>query len=88
MMIEATDINYLKIPTVNISGIESSSSTTANTLSIINIIDDDVAKSVNADIEIDPFHDNNKYHTTVEADVESDEKSDNEENNKKSHKFN
>ncbi|CAG8829199.1 40047_t:CDS:1, partial [Gigaspora margarita] len=42
MIIEATDIDSLKTPTVNISRIESSSSTIANTLSIIDIIDDDI----------------------------------------------
>ncbi|RIB12528.1 hypothetical protein C2G38_2249450 [Gigaspora rosea] len=42
MMIEATDIDYLKTPTVNINRIESSFSTIANTQSIIDIIDDDI----------------------------------------------
>ncbi|CAG8851420.1 38077_t:CDS:2, partial [Gigaspora margarita] len=41
IMIEATDIDYLKTSTISISGTESSRSTT-NTLSIIDIIDDDI----------------------------------------------
>ncbi|CAG8823106.1 11893_t:CDS:1 [Gigaspora margarita] len=99
IMIEATDIDYLKTSTISISGTEISRTT--NTPSIIDIIDDDIdsvstqqpqrqhelfeisANATDNSTGIDRSHDTKKYHTTVE-DYQSDEiKSVNEDDNEK-----
>ncbi|CAG8509299.1 4049_t:CDS:2, partial [Dentiscutata heterogama] len=86
MMIEATNIDYLKTSSINISRSESSRSTISDALLIIDIIDDDIDSTItkapqdhkeyyttNANIEAIVFYDSKKYHTIIE-DYKSDEK--------------
>ncbi|CAG8668434.1 2436_t:CDS:1, partial [Racocetra fulgida] len=70
MMIEATDIDYLRTSTINIGGSESSHSTMSNAPSIIDIIDDDIDSTVKKAPQ-DQYGSVKKSVNPVNADVEA-----------------
>ncbi|RIB10747.1 hypothetical protein C2G38_2205284 [Gigaspora rosea] len=87
IIIETTDIDYLRTSTININASESSYLAMTNTLSIIDIIDDNIDSvsscdikqyyTINSNIEAGSSNNTKKYYTTFEDYIEDNNNSDN-----------